>query len=153
VYGFSRTVGDNVYAYMGFERVATTGTVAYHLEVNQKPNSAGPNPVRTVGDLRLTIEQQGSSLIRLTDADKWTGTAWQSLGSLAGLVGQVNQVPVQNMAGTTLNPGQSAEVGINLTQLFGQAAQPCSGGSYGTLNLRSSSSTSDTFRSTTGSTR
>ena len=45
-----------------------------------------------------------------------------------------------NFAGTTLNPGQFAEVAINLTQLFG----PTCSGSYGTLNIRSSSSTSDT---------
>src|SRR4051794_24176174 len=138
VYGFTRTAGD-VFAFVGFERVATTGTVAYHLELNRLPNEFGPTPDRSLGDLRLTLEQQGSSLIRLTGADTWTGTAWQSLGSLAGFVGKVNSAPVQNMAGTTLNPGQFAEIAVNLTQLFG----PTCSGSYGTLNLRSSTSTSE----------
>ena len=139
VYAFTQTAGD-VYAYIGFERVATTGTVAYHLELNRRPNTFGPTPDRTVGDLRLTIEQQGSSLIRLVSAETWDGADWQPIGSLAGLVGRVNQAPVMNIAGTTLNPGQFAEVAIDLTQLFG----PTCSGSYGTLNLRSSSSTSDT---------
>ena len=120
--------------------MAITGTVAYHLELNQLPNTFGPTPNRTANDLRLTIEQQGSSLIRLTGAERWTGTAWQSLGSLAGFVGQVNQGPVTNLSGATLLAGQFAEIAVNLTTLFGPA---CSG-EYGTLNIRSSSSTSDT---------
>src|SRR6478735_7270332 len=43
VYAFTRTVGD-VYAFIAFERVATTGTVAYHLELNQLANTFGPTP-------------------------------------------------------------------------------------------------------------
>ena len=139
VYGFTQTVGD-VYAYVGFERVATTGTVAFHLELNQKPNTFGPTPNRTAGDLRLTIEQQGSSLISLTGAATWTGTVWAPLGSLGGFVGRINQAPVTSVSGATLNPGQFAEVAIDLTTLFG----PTCGGNYGTLNVRSSSSASDT---------
>jgi hypothetical protein len=139
VYAFTRTAGD-VYAFVGFERVATTGTVSYHLELNQRPNTFGPTPNRTAGDLRLTIEQQGSTLISLTGAERWTGTSWQSLGSLAGFVGRINQNPVTNFAGTTLQPGQFAEIAVDLTVLFGSA---CSG-NYGTLNIRSSSSTSET---------
>ena len=138
VYAFTQTVGD-VYAYLGFERDVSVGSVAYHVELNKLPNSAGPTPNRSVGDLRLTIDQAGSRTLRLVGADTWTGSDWQSLGSLAGFVGQVNQVPVNNLSGTILISGKFTEVGIDLTTLFG----PTCSGNYGTLNIRSSSSPSD----------
>lgn len=143
VYGLTRTVGSRVYTYLGFERATTTGSVSYHVELNQKQNSPANSPVtvRTVGDLRLTLEQTGSSGIALLGAEKWTGSAWAALGSLNGFVGKVNQGNITNLAGQTLAAGQFAEVSIDLTALFGQAG--CSG-TYGVLNVRSSSSPEDT---------
>ena len=141
VYAYTQTVGGHVYAYLGFERDVNNGSVSYHVELNQKPNLSGPVPDRIVGDLRLTIEQTGSNLIALVGADTWNGTAWVSLGSLAGFIGQVNQGIIENLSGATLQPGTFAEAAIDLTVLFGDAG--CSG-NFGVLNVRSSSSPEDT---------
>ncbi|WP_214468403.1 SpaA isopeptide-forming pilin-related protein [Microbacterium flavescens] len=137
VYAYTQTVNGNVYAYLGFERDATTGTIGYYVELNQKPNSSGPVPDRTVGDLRLTIEQNGNITILLVGAHTWNGTKWVSLGSLAGFVGQTAQGNIDNLSGDVLKLGSFAEAAINLTTLFGDSG--CSG-AYGVLNVRSNSS-------------
>ncbi|QOR71664.1 LPXTG cell wall anchor domain-containing protein [Ruania alkalisoli] len=139
VYAFSTTSGGDVFAFLGFEREATNGSVAYRVELNQLPG--GPSPDRSVGDLRLTIDQTGNETISLVGADTWNGTSWDSLGSLGGFTGQVNQDTTFNLADDELDAGAFAEVAINLTTLFGEAG--CSG-EYGTLNVRSSASPSPT---------
>ncbi|WP_243075619.1 SpaA isopeptide-forming pilin-related protein [Microbacterium sp. SS28] len=141
VYAFTQTVAGHVYAYLGFERAKNSGSVSYHVELNQKPNQFGPVPNRTVNDLRLTIEQTGSNTISLIGADKWNGSAWVSLGNLSGFVGQVNQAGTTNLSGAALATGEFAEMAIDLTALFGDTG--CSG-NYGVLNVRSSSSPEDT---------
>lgn len=141
VYAFTETYRDDVYAFFGFERAKNSGSVAYHVELNQKANQFGPVPNRAVGDLRLTINQTGSNTISLVGADTWTGSAWASLNSLVGFIGQVNQGAVTNLSGATLDTGTFAEVAVDLTTLFGSAG--CSG-NYGVLNVRSSSSPEDT---------
>ncbi|TAM87149.1 MAG: hypothetical protein EPN43_09625, partial [Jatrophihabitans sp.] len=141
VYAYTTTYQKDVFAFFGFERQVNNGSVAYHVELNQKANSLGPVPDRTVNDLRLTINQTGSNTISLVGADTWTGSAWKSLGSSDGFEGQVNQGPVTNLSGDSLDTGTFAEVGVDLTQLFGAAG--CSG-NYGVLNVRSSSSPEDT---------
>ncbi|QIG38593.1 DUF11 domain-containing protein [Microbacterium sp. 4R-513] len=141
VYAYTQTVGGSVYAYLGFERQENNGSVSYHVELNQKTNLSGPVPNRTAGDLRLTLEQNGSNVISLVGADRWNGTAWVSLGNLSGFVGQVNQGAIDNLSGGTVEAGIFSEAAINLTALFGDAG--CSG-TYGVLNVRSSSSPEDT---------
>jgi hypothetical protein len=147
VYATTRISANNVYAIFGFERQTSNGSVQYYLELNQLPNlitpgiatPPGPSPNRTTGDLRLTFSQTGNTTISMIGADKWSSAAnnWVSLGSLAGFSSAVNQIPVLNLSGTTLPIGTFAEVAINLTALFGPA--DCSG-NYGTMNLRSQSS-------------
>ncbi|WP_163630597.1 SpaA isopeptide-forming pilin-related protein [Microbacterium sp. B35-04] len=142
VYAYTQTVDGHVYAYLGFERQVNTGSVSYHVELNQADNAFGPVPTRTVGDLRLTIEQNGNNTISLVGADTWDGDSWVSLGSLAGFVGQVNQDIINRLTGTDeLEAGTFAEAAIDLTKLFGETG--CSG-SFGVLNVRSSQSPSET---------
>ncbi len=137
VYAYTQTVNGNVFAYLGFERDATTGTIGYYVELNKKANLHGPVPDRSVGDLRLTIEQNGNVTIFLVGADTWDGTKWVPIGSLAGFVGQTAQGDIDNLTGQILKLGSFAEAAINLTALFGNAG--CSG-AYGVLNVRSNSS-------------
>jgi len=138
VYAFTQTVGGEVFAYLGFERAATTGTIRYFVELNKLPNHYGPVADRSVGDLRLDIQQHGNNLLSLEGADLWNGAGWTSLGSAAGFVGQAAEGPVENLSGEVLTAGAFAELAVNLTALFGEAA--CGGG-YGVLNIRSTSST------------
>ncbi|MEV5071036.1 DUF11 domain-containing protein [Microbacterium sp. LMI12-1-1.1] len=142
VYAYTQTVAGHVYAYLGFERQVNTGSVSYHVELNQAANAFGPVPTRTVGDLRLTIEQNGNNTIALVGADVWDGDSWNPLGTLAGFVGQVNQGPINRISGTDeLETGTFAEAAIDLTTLFGEDG--CSG-NYGVLNVRSSASPEET---------
>ena len=142
VHVYSAVAASSVYAILGFERARSTGSISYHVEMNAKPNLYGPVPDRSPGDLRLTLEQTGNETIALVDAATWDATdGWQSLGSLAGFTGQVNQGATDNLDDDELVRGTFAEVAINLTALFGETG--CSG-EYGTLNLRSSTSPSET---------
>ncbi|WP_089774811.1 LPXTG cell wall anchor domain-containing protein [Ruania alba] len=141
VYAFSTTAGGDVYAFLAFERQDNTGSTSYHVELNQLPNSTGPVPDRSIGDLRLKIEQTGNVTLALLDAHTWNGSAWVSLGSTAGFVGQINQDSTFNLANEELLSGSFGEVAVNLTTLFGDAG--CSG-EFGTVNVRSSSSPEET---------
>ncbi|NLP84380.1 DUF11 domain-containing protein [Microbacterium sp. CFH 90308] len=141
VYAYTQTVGGDIYAYLGFERAENTGSVSYHVELNQLANSFGPVPNRTVGDLRLTIEQTGNNTIALVDAEVWDGDSWESLGSTGGFVGQVNQGDIDNLSGEVREAGTFAEIAINITDLF--EGEGCSG-NFGVLNVRSSASPEDT---------
>jgi len=143
VYAFTQTVGGHVYAYFGFERQTNEGSVSYHVELNQKPNVSSDSPItnRTVGDLRLTIQQDGNNPPTLVGAHTWNGTKWVALGNVGGFVGQVNQGPINDLTTRELETGTFAEVAIDLTKLFGEGN--CSG-SFGVLNVRSSQSPSET---------
>ncbi|MFK4834628.1 SpaA isopeptide-forming pilin-related protein [Microbacterium sp. ZW T2_14] len=143
VYAYTQTAGGHVYAYFGFERQTNEGSVSYHVELNQKPNvsSTSPITVRTVGDLRLTIQQDGNNPPTLVGAHTWNGTKWVALGNVGGFVGQVNQGPINDLTTRELETGTFAEVAIDLTKLFGEGN--CSG-SFGVLNVRSSQSPSET---------
>jgi hypothetical protein len=159
VYAFTQTVGGHVYAYFGFERDTDTGSAAYYVELNQKPNTptgsppTGPVPNRTTGDLRLAFDQGGDNLISLAEADAWspagcssppgpaTTQSWCPISNPTGFTGTFSQNTVHNLSGTSLSPGTFAEVAIDLTALFAPAG--CSG-NYDTVNLRSASSPSPT---------
>lgn|GEM_PF-6595287 len=145
VYALQRTVGNQVYAYLGFERATGNGTAQLVVELNALGNSpsTSPSPQRSTGDLRLLVNQNGQNDLVLTRADVWasTGTTsgtWNALPNLAGFTGKANNGIIKNFAGTAnLEKGLFAEFALNLTALFGQA--DCSG-NYGTLNIRSSAS-------------
>jgi hypothetical protein len=155
VYATSRTVNGSVYAIFGFQRRASgSGSFADRIELNQLPNrrvgtarTGSPVPNRTTGDLRLTFTQTGTSPIGITGAARWVSTgantgAWISLPSLVGFNGAINSVPVTDLSGGTVPAFTFAEVAVNLTTLF-RAADLCSD-SYGTLNMRSSASETET---------
>jgi hypothetical protein len=157
VYATSIVSNNQVYAIFGFTRAGTgSGTFADRVELNQRPNRFSPVPNRTTGDLRLTFSQAGTGPIGLTQAATWfssgpnSGT-WVSLPSTAGFTGAVNPAAVTNPFPNATNTGGAtfpaftfAEVAINLTTLFATATtNPCSA-NYGTLNMRSSASLSET---------
>ena len=145
VYALQRTIGNQVYAYLGFERDKGNGTVQYVVELNALANTSptSPSPQRSTGDLRLLVNQGGNNNLELTRADVWTSTgptsgSWSALPSTAGFTGLANNGTIKNFAGTdNLEKGIFAEFALNLTALFGET--DCSG-NYGTLNIRSSSS-------------
>jgi uncharacterized repeat protein (TIGR01451 family) len=149
VYAFSQVVANQVYAYLGVQRQTSTGSVAYWVELNQQPNTLGPIPNRTVGDLRLAIQQQGNGPLTLQFAATWTGTSWgrtlcstAATCSAAGFFAATNNFNgVTDLSGAPVPSGTFFEAALNLTTLFPSTG--CSG-NYGYLNLRSSSSNPET---------
>lgn len=145
VYALQRTIGTDVYAFLGFERATGNGTAQLVVELNALPNATAttPSPHRSTGDLRLLVNQSGNNNLVLTQAEKWTATSassgtWTALPSLSGFTGTANNGVIKNFSGTAdLEKGLFAEFALNLTALFGAA--DCSG-TYGTLNIRSSAS-------------
>jgi hypothetical protein len=156
VYATSIISNNQVYVILGFTRRASgSGTFADTVELNQLPNRFGPVPDRTTGDLRLTFGQ-GSGPISLSQAVTWSSSGpnsgrWVPLPSTTGFTGATNPGAVTNPFPNATNTGGATfpaftfgEVAINLTTLFATAASnPCSA-QYGTLNMRSSASLSET---------
>jgi LPXTG-motif cell wall-anchored protein len=147
VYSSAQVVGGNVWAYFGFQLLGGSGTMSLHIELNQKPNddpscprgSRGvPSPCRTPGDVLLAFDKDGSNPITLTAAWTWSGSAWVSRSVAGVAVGRANAATITNLTGGTLTSGQFGEVAVNLTTLFGPVG--CSG-NYGTVNMRTSAST------------
>jgi len=145
VFGYSRIVNEQVFAYFGWQRAATQGTVGFYVELNQKPNLRGPVPDRTDGDLRLRFIQQGSSLLQLDAAYLWSSTGptsgvWNQI-PVAGYQARVNATAVSNLPGLSPNPmpaGTFAEAAVDVSGLFAGAGE-C-GGQLAYMNLRSVSS-------------
>ncbi|MCL2542846.1 MAG: class F sortase [Nocardioidaceae bacterium] len=145
VFGYSQISGSHVFAYFGWERVATQGTTGFYVELNQKPNLRGPVPDRTDGDLRLRFIQQGNTLLTLDEAYLWSSTgptsgSWVPI-PVAGYQARVNAVPVSNLPGLSPSPmpaGTFAEAAVDISGLF-SGAGVC-GGQLGYMNLRSVSS-------------
>ncbi|GAA1955820.1 hypothetical protein GCM10009798_13830 [Nocardioides panacihumi] len=148
IYASTRVAGADVFAYFGFELEGGTGTASLHVELNQKPNAdpscpranrGVPSPCRTVGDLLLAFEKSGSAPITLARAWTWSGRAWIELVDLTLVAaGRANSATVTSLDNRTLTAGRFGEVAVNLTTLFGPAN--CSG-QFGTLNVRTSAST------------
>ena len=150
-FAFSEIADGEVIAYFGWERVATTGTVGFFVELNQQPNrlraDGAPGPVanRTEGDLRLRFIQQGNELLGLDAAYIWQATGpnsgvWNRVPD-ADYAARTNAVAVSNLPGLAPNPmpaGTFAEVAVNISDLFGGIGG-CSG-QFGYVNLRSTSS-------------
>ncbi|MGP5698699.1 SpaA isopeptide-forming pilin-related protein [Glutamicibacter arilaitensis] len=145
-YAYSTTSDGHVFAFLGFERGTSTGTIRYIVELNAEKNDPVviPTPIRSDGDLRLSIEQDGNNNLILTGAYMWNASTetWVQQQSLSGFVGATNTQPITGFDGTSTIPVRGfAEIGVDLTALFGEAT--CTG-NYGTLNLRSSSSIPET---------
>ncbi|MFC9935952.1 SpaA isopeptide-forming pilin-related protein [Glutamicibacter sp. NPDC127525] len=145
-YAYSTTSDGHVFAFLGFERGTSTGTIRYIVELNAEKNDPAviPTPIRSDGDLRLSIEQDGNNNLILTGAYMWNASTetWVQQQTLSGFVGATNTQPITGFDGTSTIPVRGfAEIGVDLTALFGEAT--CTG-NYGTLNLRSSSSIPET---------
>ena len=73
-------VGSNndIFMYLGWERVNTLGTANIDFEFNQSPtiSTNGVTPVRTPGDMLISFDfASGGNVVNLT-LHRWTGSAW-----------------------------------------------------------------------------
>lgn len=80
---------DDVWFFLGFDRKAGQGTAKYVFELNQvtQDPKTDPNPVRSQGDLRLVVWDQGGGLVTLTGDSKNTDVGlyrWVDADQAAG---------------------------------------------------------------------
>ncbi|WP_378545191.1 prealbumin-like fold domain-containing protein [Nocardioides sp. GCM10028917] len=141
--------GSSTWAFLGFRRVAQSGTMTFMAELNQKanlPKEAGDSvlfrPDRSVNDLLLRFEQDGNGNFALTAAYKWTQSASGTFVSGCFLV------PGYATASAwcpTPTAGASFDGATGENKLFAEAAVNLSSfdtvgdcrGAYGVMNVRS----------------
>ena len=81
VFAYAHRNGGHEWAYVGFERVSSTGTTLFTLELNQKQNHANSHgvsiPDRSDGDLRLTVTQHGNGDFTVSGSiDRYEGGSY-----------------------------------------------------------------------------
>lgn len=98
VYFWSRVAPNgHIFGYMGIERLSTSGTVDYFVELNQKPNTKSSDgtvsvPNRSTNDIRLQITDHGSGSWNVTAAgDRWSCPTPVPAGSTCGGTGAWTQ--------------------------------------------------------------
>jgi uncharacterized repeat protein (TIGR01451 family) len=158
VYAVNRVFSGDQWAYVGIERQSGQGTVQYDLEFNKLGNRKLTNgvsvPNRSPGDLLFTATQTGGGgwTINAT-VQHWTG-AWDT-GSWSAPVaistslfyGLANQFDAPHPTswpdalGSTVPSNQFAEMAMDVSAIAADFIG-CPG--YGTLNIRSISSTGST---------
>ncbi|MGN6722158.1 MAG: SpaA isopeptide-forming pilin-related protein, partial [Marmoricola sp.] len=161
IYFWSHVAADNhIWAYVGIERLSTSGTVDYFVELNQKGNVPSADhtisvPNRSVNDIRLQVTDHGASNWQVTaTGDRWSGSAWVQDQALSndfyGLVddntitspAQFNSpVAALNTPKGTLVANQFTEFAVDLTAA-GYVPDVCGTTVFGQLNVRSVSSLS-----------
>ncbi|HVK19863.1 MAG TPA: SpaA isopeptide-forming pilin-related protein [Actinokineospora sp.] len=93
-------VDNRVFMYFAYERAFNSGSLDMNVELNQLPNHINPNgisvPTRSIGDVRLAINNQGSQNLEISgDYNIWDGTDWGPDVPLASnIVGRLNDTAV-----------------------------------------------------------
>ena len=131
----SHANATGVFLYVGWSRVATSGTTTIDFELNHSagpaPNCNGVNPARTAGDLLITYDFQGSGPFTLDIQQReWNGTAW----------GTASALPAGSFEASINDNGDFGELVVNLTTagLLGTSATGCE--SFATVFPKSRSS-------------
>lgn len=133
--------GGDTWAFMAFDRVGSTGTGRYYIELNQRENLTVARPDRTVGDVRIIIGINGADNLEQKAVQVWNGSAWVASPTAGQAIAfAVNTSPIQdffsspNAPAGTIGANQFVELSINLSS-FGLTTCPVTG--FSTLNLRS----------------
>jgi hypothetical protein len=149
VYSHFATYGSDSWAFLGFRRIAESGTMTFMVEFNQRANlpkqtgdSAQFRPNRSVNDLLLRFEQDGNGNFALTHAYKWTqsasGTFADGCFVVPGYAKASAWCPTPTsgagFAGATGENKLFAEGAVNLSAF--DTVGTCRG-AYGTMNVRS----------------
>jgi hypothetical protein len=152
------------YIYFGMERRGNNGTTAFDFEFNQVGTTGGYIPTRTIGDILLTFEMQGSgsSGSATPHVYKWDGSSYveQSLASLPpGLISSINNVEVKPSPWGYVDSKGNWVLTPNIPRfMFAEAAVPlsilpfvnsCGGNAYVQVRTRSSSTATSDLKDTT----
>ncbi len=149
-------MAGDIWGFVGFRRSTTSGTTNFDVEFNKLPNASGATyvPVRSVGDVMVRFEQDGSAAFTLTQAWFWTRVASPDWG--AGCIEVPGYTPRSGwcseaigsvpFTGATGENGLFAEGAFNFSSLLeagGIGEVTCAGGDFGTMNIRSFTGNSD----------
>ena len=141
--------GSQSWAFLGFRRIAESGTMTFMVEFNQKanlPKETGDTvqfrPDRSVNDLLLRFEQDGNGVFSLTAAYKWTQSAGGTFASGCFVVPGYDtpsawcptSLTGSGFAGATGEGKLFAEGAVNLSAF--DTLGDCRG-AYGVMNVRS----------------
>jgi hypothetical protein len=148
--------------FFGMERRGNNGTTAFDFEFNQAAPASTYIPTRTVGDVLLTFEMQGSggSGSAVAHYFKWNGSTYVEQSSLpAGTVTSINQDTTTPAAPWGHVDSKGAWVGGNLARFeFAEAQVPlsilpgvnaCGGHAFVEVRTRSSSTDTSDLKDTT----
>lgn len=148
--------------FFGMERRGNNGTTAFDFEFNQSGTAGGYIPTRTVGDVLLTFEMQGSggSGSATPHVFSWNGSTYVEQTTLpTGLVTSINNTTitpapwgyVDSGGGWVLSPNiprfEFAEAKVPLNILPGVNA--CGGFAYTQVRTRSSSTANSDLKDAT----
>ncbi len=148
---------DHVFLNLGFDRGSNSGgnaTAGYWFELNQiKQAGQNPNPIRSNGDVRFLIQDQGSGIFSAPSFYKWTNGAW-ALGAPPNPVYDVKSnagvsvsgmpswwLPTPNVSNGSITPEGFVEASIDLTSFGAVLGCPSSG--FAALNSRSTTGNTD----------
>lgn len=152
------------YIFFGMERRGNNGTTAFDFEFNQVGTSGGYVPTRTVGDVLITFEMQGSggSGSASPHVYFWNGTTYveQALGGLpSGLVTSINNTTVAPAPWGYVNSNGNWVLSPDLPRFeFAEAQVPlsilpgvntCGGAAFVQVRTRSSSTPNSDLKDTT----
>jgi hypothetical protein len=150
--------------FFGMERRGNNGTTAFDFEFNQVGSVGGYVPVRTVNDVLLTFEMQGSggSGSAIPHVYRWNGSSYVevALNTLpAGLVTSINNVEIKPAPWGYVDSKGAWVLTPNIPRFeFAEAAVPlsvlpnvnaCGGFAYVQVRTRSSSTATSDLKDTT----
>ncbi len=148
--------------FFGMERLGNNGTTAFDFEFNQTGAAGGYIPTRTVGDVLLTFEMQGSggSGSAIPHFFQWNGSAYiENMQLSSTLLASINNSPVPAAPWGTVNSKNNWVLNINIDRFeFAEAAVPlsllpgvngCGGSAFVQVRTRSSATASSDLKDTT----
>lgn len=152
---YSYVDGDNVFLVLGFDRgsnVQGNATANYYFELNQAEPQDGtdPNPVRTVGDVRINLNDDGNqnftASVETWDGDSWaaaTGVGDYEIASNLEAISDLASwwLPSLNAPGGTIDREGFIEASFDLTS-FG-VVLGCPSQGFKALNGRSTTGESE----------
>ncbi|WP_439937471.1 prealbumin-like fold domain-containing protein [Nocardia sp. N13] len=146
VYVHDAIVDDDIWGFIGFRRLTTSGVTNFDIEFNQLENSSSYAPDRSVRDVMVRFEQDGNSAFQLTSAYFWREVDSSRWGpgctEVSGYSPDAGWCEVDADAvpftGTTGEDGHFGEGAFNFTTLLrmGGGDITCLGGNFGTMNIR-----------------
>ena len=153
---YSYVENGHVFLALAFDRGSNSGGTAtddYYFELNQaNQGGSNPNPIRTDGDVRIKLDDQGSGSFTAS-VQTWNNTtkAWVAAPSTGDYTIKANSGPIGSLA-SWWTPSPNVTAGIISTEGFVETALDltsfgvvlgCPSTGFNTLNGRSTTGNSD----------